>query len=201
MTVLGVGGDESRPVAIDLFTGDGRLIIAGPRRSGRSTVLRLVLDQLRNRDVLVAAPRRSPLVEAAEARRIRVVTPDDPPTAIGPYSGQLLLVDDSETFLDTQIGDALTDLLRSGRSGFAAVVAARSDELAVTYRGVGHEARRSRAGLLLQPEPGDGELLGLRLPRTYSTQPPGRGVLVVEQAQLQAINGGAAVLPIQVALP
>src|SRR5262249_50367080 len=37
MTVLGVGGDESRPVAIDLFTGDGRLIIAGPRRSGRST--------------------------------------------------------------------------------------------------------------------------------------------------------------------
>ncbi|HKF33893.1 MAG TPA: FtsK/SpoIIIE domain-containing protein [Jatrophihabitantaceae bacterium] len=201
MTVLGVGGDESRPVAIDLFTGDARLIIAGPRRSGRSTVLRLVLDQLRNRDVLVAAPRRSPLVEAAQTLRIRVVTPDDPATAIGPYSGQLLLVDDSETFLDTQIGDALTDLLRSGRSGLAAVVAARSDELAVTYRGVGHEARRSRAGLLLQPEPGDGELLGLRLPRTYSTQPPGRGVLVVEQAQLQAISGGAAVLPIQVALP
>jgi S-DNA-T family DNA segregation ATPase FtsK/SpoIIIE len=201
MIVLGVGGDEANPVGVDLFTGDGRLIVAGPRRSGRTTVLRLVLDQVRHREVLVAAPRRSPLVEAAQARSIRVVAPDDPPTAIGPYTGQLLLVDDSETFLDTQIGDVLTDLLRSARAGTAAIVAARNDELAVTYRGVGHEARRSRAGLLLQPEPGDGELLGLRLPRTYSAQPPGRGVLAVEQGQLRAISGDAGVLPIQVALP
>ena len=124
--------------------------------------------------------------------------PYQPPARSQPL---LVLVDDSEAFLDTRVGDALTELLRSGWPGIAAVVAARNDELAVTYRGVGNEARRSRAGLLLRPEPGDGELLGLRLPRTYSAQPPGRGVLAVEQPQLRAISGGAGALRIQVALP
>jgi DNA segregation ATPase FtsK/SpoIIIE, S-DNA-T family len=202
MTVLGVGGDEPCPVAIDLFAGDGRLIVAGPPRSGRTTVLRLILDQVRACDVLVAAPRRSTLVDAAQARGIDVLKPDDPPTALrSPNAQQLLLVDDSETFLDTPVGDALSQLLRAGRPGLAAVVAARNDELVVTYRGVANDARRSRAGLLLQPEPGDGELLGLRLPRTYSAQPPGRAVLAVDRPQLRAISGGPAVLPIQVALP
>jgi S-DNA-T family DNA segregation ATPase FtsK/SpoIIIE len=202
VTVLGVGGDERSPVAVDLFSGDGRLIVAGPPRSGRTNVLRLILDQARSCDVLVGGPRRSALVEAAQAAGIHVLRPDEPPAALPPPSSQplLLLVDDSEVFLDTHAGDALTELLRSGRSGLAAVVAARNDELAVTYRGVAYEARRSRAGLLLQPEPGDGELLGLRLPRTYSAQPPGRGLLAVEQPQLRAITGGAAMLPIQVAL-
>lgn len=203
MTVLGVGGDDQSPVAVDLFAGGGRLMVAGPPRSGRTTVLRLILKQARHRDVLICAPRRSALVEAAQADGIHVLTPEDPPIAVSPAGLQplLVLVDDSEAFLDTQVGDALTELLRSGRPGIAAVVAARNDELAVTYRGVGNEARRSRAGLLLQPEPGDAELLGLRLPRTYSAQPPGRGVLAVEQPQLRAITGGAAVLRIQVALP
>lgn len=204
MTVLGVGGDEQRPVAVDLFAGDGRLIVAGPARSGRTTVLRLILDQLRGSDVLVAAPRRSGLIEAAQKRGIQVVAPDDPPTAVRPPGVErllLLLVDDSEAFLDTRVGDALTELVRNVQPRVAAVVAGRNDDLAVTYRGVGNEARRSRAGLLLQPEPGDGELLGLRLPRTYSAQPPGRGVLAVEQPHLRTISGGAAVLPIQIALP
>jgi S-DNA-T family DNA segregation ATPase FtsK/SpoIIIE len=201
--VLGVGGDEQSPVAVDLFAGAGRLIVAGPPRSGRTTVLRLILQQMRDCDLLVGAPKRSGLVEAAQAGGIHVLTPDDPAAAIPPPRSQplLVLVDDSEAFLDTGVGDALTELLRSGRSSVAAVVAARNDELAVTYRGVGNEARRSRAGLLLRPEPGDGELLGLRLPRTYSAQPPGRGVLAVEQPQLRAISGGAGGLRIQVALP
>jgi S-DNA-T family DNA segregation ATPase FtsK/SpoIIIE len=205
MAVLGVGGDEQSPVAVDLFAGGGRLIVAGPPRSGRTTVLRLILEQVRDCDLLVGAPKRSGLVEAAQARGLHVLTPDDPPTAIPPPRSQplLVLVDDSEAFLDTRVGDALTELLRTGRPDIAAVVAARNDELAVTYRGLGNEARRSRAGLLLQPEPGDGELLGLRLPRTYSAQPPGRGVLAVEQSQLRAISGGAGAgaLRIQVALP
>jgi S-DNA-T family DNA segregation ATPase FtsK/SpoIIIE len=81
------------------------------------------------------------------------------------------------------------------------VVAARSDELAITYRGVAHEARRSRSGLLLQPGPGDGELLGLRLPRTRSVHLPGRGVLALDQPQLQALADGTGTIPIQVAQP
>ncbi|HEY3632073.1 MAG TPA: hypothetical protein VGL21_14280, partial [Jatrophihabitantaceae bacterium] len=98
-------------------------------------------------------------------------------------------------------GDALADLVRSGDPGVAAVVAARSDELAITYRGVAHEARRTRSGLLLQPGPGDGELLGLRLPRTRSVPLPGRGVLALDQPQLRALVDGSGTIPIQVARP
>jgi S-DNA-T family DNA segregation ATPase FtsK/SpoIIIE len=42
--------------------------------------------------------------------------------------------------------------------------------------------RKSRSGLLLCPStPGDGDLLGARLPRTaVFAGPPGRGVLIAE---------------------
>lgn len=205
LILLGVGGDATQPVAVDLFAGDARMLVAGPPRSGRSTVLRLILEQVRDGDtaIVVAAPRRSGLVTAAEQAGLPIITPDDPPSAVQAPDGRrmLLLADDSEAFLDTACGDALADLVRSGDPGLAAVVAARSDELAITYRGVAHEARRSRSGLLLQPGPGDGELLGLRLPRSRSVQLPGRGVLTVDQPHLRAMVDSAGAIPIQVALP
>jgi S-DNA-T family DNA segregation ATPase FtsK/SpoIIIE len=113
----------------------------------------------------------------------------------------LLLVDDSEALLDTPIGDRLTDLVKRGQHGVAVVVAARSDDLAVTYRGLANEVRRSCAGLLLQPGPGDGDLLGVRLPRTRTVQLPGRGVLTLDQPQLRVLVDGSGTIPIQVALP
>jgi S-DNA-T family DNA segregation ATPase FtsK/SpoIIIE len=205
--VLGVGGDDHSPIGVDLFAGDGRLLVAGPPRSGRTTALRLILHQVcvagHAASLWVAAPRRSPLLAVAAARGIKIVTPDDPPATVESpgQSPLLLLVDDSEAFLDSPVGDALSELLRRGAHGGAAVVAAHSDELAVTYRGIAHEVRRSRAGLLLQPGPGDGELLGLRLGRARPARQPGRGVLAVEQAQLRQLSGGTGVIPIQVALP
>ena len=206
MTLLGVGGDEASPVAIDLFAGDARLLVAGPPRSGRTTALRLILEQLRRgaqTEVWVAAPRRSGLVAVAQQCGIEVVTPDDPPSRVHAPDGcrSMLLVDDSEAFVDTPIGDALTELVRRAAPDFAAVVAARSDELAVTYRGVAHEVRRSRAGLLLQPGTGDGELVGLRLARTRPVRLPGRGVLALEQPHLRSFSDASGAVPIQVALP
>ena len=54
------------------------------------------------------------------------------------------------------------------------------------------DVRRSRSGLLLSPQSqGDGDLLGVRLPRNMVAGPLGRGLLVV--------NG--AVTPVQAALP
>jgi S-DNA-T family DNA segregation ATPase FtsK/SpoIIIE len=205
--LLGVGGDEPSPIAVDLFAGDARLLIAGPPRSGRTTALRLILDQVcaagHAAALRVAAPRRSALLTAATARGLNVVTPDDPPSIVDPPSQNplLLLVDDSEAFLDSPVGEALSGLVRRAAHGVAAAVAAHADELAVTYRGIAHEVRRSRAGLLLQPGPGDGDLLGLRLGRARPARLPGRGVLAVDQPQLRQLSGGASVIPIQVALP
>jgi len=205
LTLLGAGGDTSSAVAVDLFAGDGRLLVAGPPRSGRTTALRLILEQAiqTETEIWAAAPSRSALTQAAASCGVEVITPDDsaghvPTPGIRPV---LLLVDDSEAFLDTPVGDALADLLRTAAAPLAAVVSGRSDDLAVTYRGVASEVRRSRSGLLLQPEPGDGDLLGIRLPRGRSVSVPGRGVLVLDQPKLRALADGADVLHVQVALP
>ena len=205
--VLGVGGDSADTVAVDLFAGEARLLVAGPPRSGRSTALCLILEQsigARTR-ITVAAPRRSSLAAMATELGVDVIWPDDRAVRVGPPDGQrvLLLVDDSEAFLDTPAGDALSELVETALpTQLAAVVAGRSDELAVTYRGVASEVRRSRTGLLLQPGPGDGELLGIRLQQRRGQAPiPGRGVLVLDQPQVYALAGGSNVLPVQVALP
>jgi len=205
LTLLGVGGDAADAVTVDLISDPVLLTLAGPPRSGRSTVLRLILEQATTNETTtwVAAPRRSPLFGEASACGARIITPDDLASEIAdPMAAPLLLlVDDSEAFLDTAAGDALTELLRSGIRNVSAVVAGRNDELAVTYRGISSEVRRSRCGLLLQPAPGDGDLLGVRLPRNRALPIPGRGLLVLDQPQLRPLAPGSDVLPVQIALP
>jgi S-DNA-T family DNA segregation ATPase FtsK/SpoIIIE len=80
------------------------------------------------------------------------------------------------------------------------VAAARSDELAATYRGIAVDVRRSRCGILLRPQPVDGELLGVRLPRRPTSDPPGRGVMVGDPSWGLLFESGDPV-PIQVATP
>jgi S-DNA-T family DNA segregation ATPase FtsK/SpoIIIE len=205
LTLLGVGGDAAETVGVDMFDETVRLTLAGPPRSGRTTALRLILEQapIMQRELWVAAPRRSPLFESASAAGALLITPEDDVSTLPRSTGTpvLLLVDDSEMFLDTGAGDALTDLVKADDGRMAAIVAGRTDELAVTYRGIAGEVRRSRCGLLLQPGPGDGDLLGVRLPRGRAMPTPGRGVLVLDQPHLRGLAPGSAVLPIQVALP
>lgn len=112
-----------------------------------------------------------------------MLSPESPATALEHLDGPtLLLVDDCEAFLDTEIGDALATLIRSGPDGpggLAAVVAGRNDALAVTHRGLPVEARRFGCGVLLQPGPLDGELVSAPLARGRpGPRVPGRGVLV-----------------------
>jgi S-DNA-T family DNA segregation ATPase FtsK/SpoIIIE len=198
---LGVAGDRLDPVAVDLFAGEVRLLVAGPPRSGRTTVLRLLARQAQAAGIstLVAATSRSPLAE--EARRLDIPLVG-PAADIGgtPEPRTLLLVDDSETFAETAAGDRLTTWLRSCDAPLAAVVAGRADELATTFRGLAAEVRRSRCGILLRPGPVDGELLGVRLPRRAATGPPGRGVMVGDPSWGPPFDEGEPV-PIQVAAP
>ncbi len=199
---LGTGGDAAEALSADLFAGAARLLIAGPPRSGRSSALcTLLIQALRDGvAVVVAAARRSSLVGAAEAHGIAVLAPDAPASAAvlaGPHR-TLLLVDDSETFLDTALGDALGAAVRSAPAGLAAVVAGSSDELPLTFRGVAVEVRRSRCALVLQPGPGDGDLVGRRLPYRRGPTAAGRGVLVGDGGW--GAEFAAAPIPIQVAL-
>ena len=51
-------------------------------------------------------------------------------------------------------------------------------DLSRLYQGPVAALRRGRCGLLLQPGPGDADLLGIRLPRAPLPQRPGSGWLV-----------------------
>ena len=61
--LVGVGGDEVRGVGVNLFEGAPTFLIAGPPKSGRSTVLATMVTTLiaGGASVVVLAPRPSPL--------------------------------------------------------------------------------------------------------------------------------------------
>ena len=200
-TVLAVGGDTAESIAVDLRSGAGQLLVTGPPRSGRTTVLRCVLAQHDADELTVAAPVRSPLAAAAQRRRIPVVTPGGPPPA---RWSAIVLVDDADTFLGTETGDALAARSERDCADAVTVAAVRSDAAAGSFRGLVAAMRRSGAGLLLQPGAGDGELLGVALPRIPATTVPGRGVLVPDPAwRLYPVADSetSAALPVQAVRP
>lgn len=184
--LLGVGGDQLHPVGVDLLADGPAFVVAGPPGSGRSTVLATMGRWLRQQGhpTVLVCQRRSPL-------RALVGTPGLL-GCLGPGDAQHLedllraergltvLADDAETLHDTPIERPLLALLRPDAEVEAAVVLAGSaTDMAGCFRGLTVEARRGRTGLLLgQLAPGDGDLLGVRLPRGPAG-PTGRALLVV----------------------
>ena len=211
--VLGLGGDSSEPVTIRIGsappTGPGlRFLVAGPVRSGRSTVLRTMVVQLARAGcaMVAAGGARSPFVVAARAQQIPTIDPESGPDAArSALEGRLadglavtLLIDDTEQFADTAAGDRLSALIRRTPPGLDVVGTGRTDDLALAFRGLAAEIKRARTGVLLQPGPGDGDLFGLRLPYRRSLAPPGRGLLIAPD--LTADPSGTGAIPLQVAL-
>jgi S-DNA-T family DNA segregation ATPase FtsK/SpoIIIE len=205
---LGVGGEEAWPVSIEPAA-TGHLLIAGSARSGRSTALLLLLAEARRvgMPVVVAAAGRSPLHERARDLGLPLAEPGASlAAAVRVEAGAaerptVLLVDDCETFDGTVAGDELCEWLRHG-SGVTAVVAGRAEALAAAYRGIAAEARRNRRGVLLQPAPLDGELLGVRLDRARPRERrPGRGIAVGLTAAPDGHGGGEEAVAVQLALP
>jgi S-DNA-T family DNA segregation ATPase FtsK/SpoIIIE len=151
--------------------------------------------------VVVAAPRRSPLRAGAERIGVVCLGPDDELSGVVTDSvtgADLVLLDDAETFADRAVEPALLERVRRTGNGRTTVVTARSSELASAYRGLPAELRRCRTGLLLRPERGDGELLGVRLPPQSREVPPGRGCLAGAAGWLET-GRTSGVLRVQVA--
>jgi S-DNA-T family DNA segregation ATPase FtsK/SpoIIIE len=195
--LLGVGGDAAEPVIVDLTANDGRFLIAGPARSGRSTALIGIVEQLRSSGSrpLIAAPVRSTLALWAHRHGVATISPTDHIVPEDHRDADVLVIDDSEQFLDTPGGDLLTEWMADQPEGAIVLCVARSEELMVGFRGPGVEVRRSRTGLLLQPSVADGELLGIRITPQRHARVPGRGLLITDEHRLIAPNG----LPIQIA--
>jgi len=183
---IGIGDEQLEPVGFELYAGDHALV-AGSPRSGKTTVL-LLLAALVARahpefTLTGIAVRPSKLRECSELERV-VTTATELPAlvaelraATGAGAPQLLLIDDAEMLTDE--GRALTGLFADSPPGLHAIVAGRADGL----RSLGHWSagvRRSRTGLLLQPDVQvDGGLLGVTLPRRPAPPArPGCGYLV-----------------------
>jgi S-DNA-T family DNA segregation ATPase FtsK/SpoIIIE len=188
--VVGVGGDEVGPLTVEVDSG---FVIAGPPRSGRSTTLMTLAQQLLSRGerVVAVAPRPSLLRGLPECHTDRDATYDlesllaDPPAA--------LLIDDADLLVDSPLSNALEKAVRQMRdTGTYVVAAGTTDELNTGYRGFVVELRRAKAGILLSPQSAaDGDLLGVRLSRSVGGEiHPGRGLLCFR---------GAAT-PVQVAI-
>ncbi|HEX6935276.1 MAG TPA: cell division protein FtsK, partial [Actinomycetes bacterium] len=183
--LLGVGGDELDPVGVDLLAHGPALVVAGPPGSGRSTTLAAVgrWQRHQGRPVAVVAHRRSPLHRlAGEPGVLACLGPADAAQLAELLAARpdlTVLADDAETLHDTPVEQPLLGMLRPDAEGASLVLAGSASDMAGCFRGLTVEARRGRTGVLLgQVAAVDGDLFGVRLPRT-PPGPVGRGVLVV----------------------
>ncbi len=168
--LLGAGGDEIAPVGLELA---GRLlVVAGARRSGRTTALRTIGRSVRECGG-VAVP----------------ATSEKPPNVETDQAGFVVFVaDDAESILGTAVDGWLLGTLREGCAGI--VLAGMPETFARAYRGVAAAARQHPLLLLGPPTAADADLAGF--PVSKEPHPtPVRGVLIVDRTNLD----------IQVALP
>jgi S-DNA-T family DNA segregation ATPase FtsK/SpoIIIE len=204
---LGISDETLEPTSIQLD--DGHFLVAGPRRSGRSTTLETIARSLRSGgsslELHLMAPRRTGLTGldlwtsavsgleecegflASFADRVAARPPgrNDEPV--------VLVVDDGDELTEGRAAGALEKIGRRGRDvGVWIVAAAEAHAAHRTFGGWLRELRNEEHGLLLVPQVDvDGDLLGVRLPRRSSAIfPPGRGYLVrrgrVELVQVAA---------------
>ncbi|MEO3873657.1 FtsK/SpoIIIE domain-containing protein [Nonomuraea sp. B12E4] len=194
--LIGAGGDSLAPLGIDLLAHGPGAVIAGPSRSGRSSVLLTAAQSLidRGTPVIAVAPRRSPLKQLAGAVAVLDGNAENLRELVADLHQYVVLVDDAELInADAPLGMALEEVLRSGRDGdHALLIAGTTGDLAVAYRGFVAETRKSRTGLLLAVQSqADGDIFTIRLPRGTTGGPPGRGFLVTT----------GNITPVQAALP
>lgn len=174
--VLGHSGDPDRPVLVEVD--GGPWVAVGPGRSGRTTALELLGEQLAKggRPVLEVSSLATRLV----ASSLAVIGPEevDPfVRAVQSHEDLVVLVDDLDTLDETPLDPVLRSYAsHCARSGDV-LLAASSSTAASSFRGLTATMCRSRRGLLLQPQArSDGDVLGVRV--SASPRVPGRGYLV-----------------------
>ena len=169
---IAIADDDLEPVTLSLHHGEHALVL-GPARSGRTTAL-ATIGRLASQVIVVGS--ESPL---AEILGVDPVAPAELPDALA-VSGPTLLLADDCLAIDDPTGD-LAGLVAAPPAGVHVIASARPTRLRQAYGHWAIELAASRAGILLQPESLDGDLLGARLPnRLASIDVPGRGFLVAD---------------------
>jgi DNA segregation ATPase FtsK/SpoIIIE, S-DNA-T family len=185
--LAGAGGDELRPVGLDVGEEGPGIVVAGPPRSGRSTALLAMADSLLRAQtpILIITPRRSPLRALDGADGVLAVRGSDFEVEelralLNPLDRYVVLVDDAEMLHDAPNADVFERIIVTGRdSDHGLILAGATSDLGRAYTGFIATALRSRCGLLVSVEsPQDGDIFGVKLPRNARAGPLGRGLVV-----------------------
>ncbi|MFF5159872.1 FtsK/SpoIIIE domain-containing protein [Streptomyces sp. NPDC000348] len=200
--LAGIGGDEIVGFGPDLADGVPAFVIAGPAKSGRSTVLMNFARSFlaHGTRLVVAAPRQSPLrgLDGTEGV-LKVFTGDDidedefEELIDGASTDEpiAVLVDDGEILEDCDAESQLKKLVsRGAERGLALVIAGDEEDVCSGFSGWQVDAKKARRGILLSPqESSSGDLIGVRLSRGMvgGQVAPGKGMLHLGDGELRTV--------------
>ncbi|MGH3278963.1 MAG: FtsK/SpoIIIE domain-containing protein, partial [Trebonia sp.] len=179
--LVGVGGDQLAACGPDLASGVPAFIVAGPPKSGRSTILVSMARSFlaAGTPVVLATPRPSPLrsLDGHEGV-LRVFTGDDLDEeefadALRSAGGRCaVMIDDAEMLKNCDAGGELSRIIALGAdSGHALVFGGDADDVCIGFSGWQVDAKRARRGCLTSPQTlPEGDLVGVRLTRSIIGQ-------------------------------
>jgi S-DNA-T family DNA segregation ATPase FtsK/SpoIIIE len=198
--LVGVGGDDLTARGADLAA-TPTFVVAGPGRSGKSTLLSTMARSLLagGSRLAIVAPRPSPLRGLeGEAGVVAVfqgpdLAPEELRAALdemGPAG--VVLIDDAELVKDTRAGADLSRIARAaGTPGRGLILAGEADALNGAFVTWIVDAKRNRRGALLSPQGmADGDLVGARLARSLLGGPiePGRALVQLGEGGLLTLR-------------
>jgi S-DNA-T family DNA segregation ATPase FtsK/SpoIIIE len=189
--VLGIGEGDLSPLG---FPAQGAFLIAGMPGSGRTSALLWVSQSLRrwNADVPMyyVGPRRSRVhaeslwtKTALDLDAVRELTLELKPKAdqpAGTEPGLILVIEGLGEFVSTSVENALVEVIKAARRNGHLVVGEQETSAWGSGWPLIAEIRNARHGIVMQPDPADGDMLFKEaFPRIKRTQYPlGRGVYV-----------------------
>lgn len=198
--LLGVGGDDLAAFGMDLAGDAPAFIVAGPSRSGRSTLLAVMTESLLRggTQVVVLAPRPSVLRDLAGRDGVRAVLTDPEVTEedLAPHldpdgTPVVLVVDDGEQVTDAPAKTWLRAYLRTAADNQRGLIlGGDASEIAGGFSGWQVDAKKFRRGALVSPaDRFDGDLVGVSLPRSAvsSQVSPGKALVHLGSGELMTV--------------
>ncbi|WP_368499006.1 FtsK/SpoIIIE domain-containing protein [Herbiconiux sp. A18JL235] len=205
--VLGISDDTLQPIG---FEPSGAMLLAGPPGSGRTSALLTLAQSLRRAEPGIRlhylGHRRSPLgtaldweaqatdtervAELARALAAEVTATPAPTAASATGTGHAtarriaVLVEGIGDFLSTPADAPIVELIRAIKRSDHLLIAEAESSAWISSWPLLAEIKNTRRGILLQPEPAEGEsILRTVLPRVARSEfPPGRGYYVAGRA-------------------
>lgn len=173
--LVGHAGTPGSPATVELD--HGVFAVVGPARSGRSSTVRLLAEQLSRQGRPVVRVGEGWAADALTTLRVDPGDADGLVAAVQQHEGVVVVLDDVEDLTGTPVDGVVRSLVQHCSRGGGIVLAATTTGAAAAVRGLAPQVCRARAGILLQPQARtDGDCLGVRVPPTERI--PGRGYLV-----------------------